>query len=92
MKRTCIVAILVVFLLTAPPTRGEPGVREEVNLLQAEFARYTGARLVFQAGDLPAGHYHDTMPSLAVGRRIQARAWPWAKSRSCRPVISKPSV
>lgn len=45
---------------------------ESVEQLAAEFERYSGAKLVFDADKLPSGQYHDSMPSLSAERQLAA--------------------
>jgi hypothetical protein len=72
MKRTCLVAAISALLLVACPMRAERPAPDEVRRLQEEFTRQSGARLVFEAADLPPGRYHDIMRALPAGRRAVA--------------------
>jgi S1-C subfamily serine protease len=40
--------------------------------LTSEFERYSGAKLVFEAKQLPPGQYHDSMPSLTAENQLAA--------------------
>src|SRR5262245_19903545 len=66
-------ACLIVLLPPDVPVSGraaeKPTGAEE---LCEAFREYSGARLVFEAGDLPAGQYHDSMPSLDAEGRLKA--------------------
>jgi S1-C subfamily serine protease len=68
MKR--LASVLVLALLLSP--RNLPARAESVESLQAAFREYSGARLVFAAGDLPEGSYHDIMPPLNEAGRLRA--------------------
>jgi hypothetical protein len=68
MKWPCAGFALSSLVLLSPA----PLPAEEVRQLQASFADYSGARLVFDAADLPEGRYHDIMLPLPEGRRIAA--------------------
>jgi S1-C subfamily serine protease len=45
---------------------------DELTRLLSQFERHTGARLVFQASQLPQGSYHDIMPTLSAERQLAA--------------------
>jgi S1-C subfamily serine protease len=45
---------------------------DELRKLQTDFTEHSGARLVFDASDLPPGQYFDKMPSLSADRRVAA--------------------
>ena len=53
---------------------GRPALAAEPDAaaLQREFLRVSGARLVFDAAELPAGSYHDVMVPLPAERRVAA--------------------
>jgi S1-C subfamily serine protease len=78
MKRTYLLPAIGVLLLITCPMRGarsageQQPAQEDVRQLQEAFARQSGARLVFEAADLPRGHYHDIMPALSAERRVAA--------------------
>ena len=60
-----------------PGQRAEPGAdksdsTDRSESLQREFQDYSGARLVFSAGQLPPGKYFDKMPSLSHSEREKA--------------------
>ncbi|MCE9556357.1 MAG: hypothetical protein K8T91_23660 [Planctomycetes bacterium] len=61
--------LLVVFLLGG--MKRSPHA-DRTESLQREFLKYSGARLVFDAGDLPEGRYFDSLPSLSDPRQAQA--------------------
>jgi len=45
---------------------------DELGRLISLFERHSGARLVFAASELPAGSYHDTMPTMTPQRQLAA--------------------
>ena len=53
--------------------------------LQAEFRAVSGARLVFDRGQLPAGGYHDVMPDLDAARQLAAARIALAEVRKYPP-------
>ena len=64
-----IIAVLAQALATAQA--GETA-NAEIDRLLAEFRNYSGAQLVFQAAELPAGEYYEIMPELSEDRRLAA--------------------
>ena len=52
--------------------RAEESSATETDRLVTEFRRYSGAQLVFEAGQLPPGEYYDIMPELSEGERLAA--------------------
>lgn len=66
MQRFRLVVCAFVLLIAGPARAAEVGP------LLEEFQRQTGARLVFDPADLPAGRYHDIMPSLSPAGQEQA--------------------
>lgn len=72
----------------APPS-SKTTTRESESELRGEFARIAGAKLVFDADELPPGEYHDEMPSLAPNRRITAAKIAIAEARKLPPGFLK---
>jgi hypothetical protein len=62
-------AIILGLAVLVPVRAASP---DPVRELQNAFEEYSGARLVFSAEDLPAGHYHDAMPSLSPNGQRRA--------------------
>lgn len=59
-------------LFMAPLVQGQSAPAQSVEQLRADFEKYSGTRLVFQAEDLPKGEYHDVMPALADEAKLRA--------------------
>jgi hypothetical protein len=71
MKRIVSAALLLTLFVAGSQARGQE--REETPArLAAAFEHYSGARLVFDAGDLPPGVYHDVMDPLSEKGRLKA--------------------
>ena len=68
-------ATMALLLILPPPGTLTPATPDDAAAaaqVQAEFEAYSGAKLVFEAEDLPRGRYHDRMPALPEGRRPAA--------------------
>ena len=72
MKRINPVIALLALLVAGSLTQGDRGKDGSLAQLRAAFEEYSGARLVFEARDLPPGDYHDAMPSLAEDDQVKA--------------------
>ncbi|HTU18840.1 MAG TPA: serine protease [Gemmataceae bacterium] len=72
MRRISVSLVLTLSILPVPFFEGRAAAEERVAQLQREFARYSGAQLVFTADKLPKGSYFDSMPSLDENERRQA--------------------
>jgi hypothetical protein len=66
--------VLSLLLLVLVPFWGlaDDTIKESLPQLAKAFGAYSGSRLVFAAGDLPEGSYHDRMPSLDEDGRLRA--------------------
>src|SRR5437764_14108768 len=72
MLRAFVVGIVLIVALAAPSHEGLRATADELTTVLAEFEQYTGVRLVFEAGELPPGRYHDRMPALSPDRQLAA--------------------
>jgi hypothetical protein len=71
--------------LAAGPTRTLGDPPGDLARLQAAFQDYSGAKLVFDAGDLPPGHYFDRLPSLPAAGQIEAARIAVAEAKKLPP-------
>lgn len=56
----------------APVSPAEAASPRQVAVAAAAFEEHTGARLVFERGDLPRAAYYDRMPTLGLSARLAA--------------------
>ncbi|MCE9573874.1 MAG: serine protease, partial [Deltaproteobacteria bacterium] len=68
MNRSARVVVLMLMIAAAPANAGD----RELDRLKAEFTARTGAALVFDRADLPAGDWYDGMPALDLPRQRAA--------------------
>jgi S1-C subfamily serine protease len=72
MKRTAPVLAVLALLVAGSLTQGDRGREEALGQLRTAFEQYSGARLVFDARELPPGDYHDMMPPLSDEDQVAA--------------------
>ncbi len=72
MKALLIAFLALGLIAQCHSARADEDARTELDLLLAEFREYSGVKLVFQAGELPAGEYYDIMPELQDSERLAA--------------------
>ncbi len=70
-NRVRIIALTAI-LIAAGAMRAEMPKPEDLGQLKTAFERYSGAKLVFLAAELPAGSYYDVMPTLAEQDQLRA--------------------